>query len=217
MSVRQWWTAEDANNLLKGTDQMITRDDLGRKVRDAWVSWARQQPTPKPSWLVGYDDLTDRDQEADRQIGEALFSDGKDAGVDFVFDHLAKALGLAQWRPHDGSETWDGDVSATLWGLLYDAKIIDPETNKRFIQIKELVWHECMVDRGDGHSEPTGEWEALSPFGEYYIFMRDGSDSPYWIVSRNDNQSVYCESPDLAKAAAQDDFRKRVLKLVDLE
>lgn len=48
------------------------RDDLGRKVREAWVHWARQQPNSKPSWLVPYDDLSEADKEADRQIGEAL-------------------------------------------------------------------------------------------------------------------------------------------------
>lgn len=48
------------------------RDELGRKVRDAWVRWALTQPHPKPSWLVPYDDLTEADKEADRQIGEAI-------------------------------------------------------------------------------------------------------------------------------------------------
>lgn len=48
------------------------RDRLGRIVREAWVKWARTQPKPKPSWLVPYDDLSEPDKEADRQIGEAV-------------------------------------------------------------------------------------------------------------------------------------------------
>ncbi len=48
------------------------RDTLGRFVRDAWVRWAHTQPTPKPSWLVTYDGLSEPDKEADRQIGEAV-------------------------------------------------------------------------------------------------------------------------------------------------
>lgn len=48
------------------------RDTLGRMVREAWVRWAKTQPAPKPSWLVAYDDLTEPDKEADRQIGEAI-------------------------------------------------------------------------------------------------------------------------------------------------
>jgi hypothetical protein len=48
------------------------RDTLGRVVREAWVGWAKTQASPKPSWLVPYDDLSVADKEADRQIGEAV-------------------------------------------------------------------------------------------------------------------------------------------------
>ena len=50
----------------------IERDALGRLVREAWVRWALTQPNPKPSWLVPYDQLSEPDKEADRQIGEAV-------------------------------------------------------------------------------------------------------------------------------------------------
>lgn len=48
------------------------RDTLGRLVRQAWMLWANEQPDPKPSWLVPYDDLPEPDREADRRIGEAI-------------------------------------------------------------------------------------------------------------------------------------------------
>lgn len=48
------------------------RETLGRFVREAWVRWAQTQPNPKPSWLAPYDDLSEPDKEADRQIGEAV-------------------------------------------------------------------------------------------------------------------------------------------------
>lgn len=48
------------------------REQLGRFVREAWVRWAETQPNPKPSWLVPYDELSEPDKEADRQIGEAV-------------------------------------------------------------------------------------------------------------------------------------------------
>lgn len=63
----------------KTTDQLdgnrplpFDREQLGRLVREAWVRWARTQPAPKPSWLVPYDELSEADKEADRQIGECV-------------------------------------------------------------------------------------------------------------------------------------------------
>lgn len=58
------------------------RDRLGRKVREAWVIWAKQQPNPKPSWLLPYDELSEPNKEADRQIGEAVATEQRerDAG-----------------------------------------------------------------------------------------------------------------------------------------
>lgn len=51
-----------------------------------------------------------------------------DDAVDFVFNRLASKLGLADWQVVEGSEGWEGDVSATLYRLLVDAGIIDDET-----------------------------------------------------------------------------------------
>lgn len=47
-------------------------EEGGRAVRHAWVEWAKTQPNPKPSWLVPYDDLSEPDKEADRQIAQYL-------------------------------------------------------------------------------------------------------------------------------------------------
>ncbi|WP_186214671.1 hypothetical protein [Burkholderia gladioli] len=48
------------------------REFLGAMVRNAWVKWARQQPSTKSTWLVPYEQLAEADKEADRQIGEAV-------------------------------------------------------------------------------------------------------------------------------------------------
>ncbi len=48
------------------------RDNLGRVVREAWVNWAKTQTYCKDSWLVPWNDLSENDREADRQIGEAV-------------------------------------------------------------------------------------------------------------------------------------------------
>lgn len=52
----------------------MTRDELGKIVRDAWIEWAKQQPNPKTSWLVPYEELEEPDKEADRMIAEAVLA-----------------------------------------------------------------------------------------------------------------------------------------------
>ena len=52
------------------------RDGLGRIVREVWIAWAKEQPAPKPSWLVPYDQLNEPDKEVDRRIGERLAREG---------------------------------------------------------------------------------------------------------------------------------------------
>ncbi len=51
---------------------MPDREMLGRLVRHAWVRWAREQPDPKPSWLVGWDELDAGQREVDMRIGETV-------------------------------------------------------------------------------------------------------------------------------------------------
>ena len=45
---------------------------LGRLVREEWVKWAKEQPAPKPSWLVPWERLPEADKEVDRRIGRRL-------------------------------------------------------------------------------------------------------------------------------------------------
>lgn len=51
---------------------MLSREALGRLVRETWVAWAREQPAPKGSWLAGWDELDDGQREVDMRIGEAV-------------------------------------------------------------------------------------------------------------------------------------------------
>ncbi len=80
LSPEQLAAVFEAKNLATGLpdvgngarDLPYDRDTLGRFVREAWVRWAETQPEPKPSWLLPYDELSEADKEADRQIGEAI-------------------------------------------------------------------------------------------------------------------------------------------------
>lgn len=51
---------------------MTYREELGRLVRETWLSWAEEQPDPKPSWLLPWEMLTPAEQEVDMRIGEAV-------------------------------------------------------------------------------------------------------------------------------------------------
>lgn len=49
------------------------REELGRLVRSIWLEWAKEQPNPKPSWLLPWEELSEPEKEVDRRIGEKLF------------------------------------------------------------------------------------------------------------------------------------------------
>lgn len=50
----------------------VDRESLGKIVREVWIEWAKEQPSPKPSWLVPWEGLSESDKEVDRRIGERL-------------------------------------------------------------------------------------------------------------------------------------------------
>ncbi len=60
------------SHLNGGRPLPLDRTDLGRIVREAWIRWAIDQPEIKPKWLVPYDELSQADREADKQIGETV-------------------------------------------------------------------------------------------------------------------------------------------------
>lgn len=52
----------------------MDREALGREVRAIWIAWAREQPDPKPSWLVPWEELGEADREVDRRIGAGIYA-----------------------------------------------------------------------------------------------------------------------------------------------
>jgi len=51
-----------------------------------------------------------------------------DNAAEFILHELAKALKV-EFRPAEGSETWEGDVLGTMWHALVDSGVIDEEDN----------------------------------------------------------------------------------------
>jgi hypothetical protein len=54
----------------------------------------------------------------------------RDEAATFVIEALAKALGVTDYEQCDGTETWEGDVSGTVYSVLKAARVIDDETGE---------------------------------------------------------------------------------------
>jgi hypothetical protein len=92
------------------------RDALGRVVRDAWIRWAKTRPDPKPSWLVPYDELSEPDKEADRQIAEAVLGDMN-----------ARRIWLAEKKSRDGlTEAEAAEFNALQEGVFAAIEVKHP-------------------------------------------------------------------------------------------
>jgi hypothetical protein len=77
---------------------MSERDAGGRLVREVWIEWAREQPNPKPSWLVPWEGLSESDREVDRRIAERLMQFGRETRNDPVAGIFPGATGdRSQW------------------------------------------------------------------------------------------------------------------------
>jgi hypothetical protein len=94
------------------------RDTLGRIVREAWVAWAQEQDSPKPSWLVPWDDLDESDKEVDRRIAEAVL---RHASHVLVSDAKTIDRLLGQWitreQQFSRGDPADGFAGGELAGL----------------------------------------------------------------------------------------------------
>jgi len=83
--------------------------------------------------------------------------------------------------------------------------------------VRKLEWHEVTTARSaeDPTQEPTGDYEAVSPVGIYYIQMYFGTDSYGWNVMLNHDDISDKDDPEDAKAAAQADYETRVLAALE--
>ena len=89
------------------------RESLGRLVRETWVEWAREQPTPKPSWLVSWNELPEPDKEVDRRIGEALYRLGREKAAEervLLFAIEKAAERSLDVRSINASARWAADL-----------------------------------------------------------------------------------------------------------
>ncbi len=85
----------------------IQREWLGRVVRAAWVKWAREQPDPKPHWLLPWEALDEPGREVDRRIGETIWGLAKSEYEHSAYldDKLIETIGrMAERHKSDAAE-----------------------------------------------------------------------------------------------------------------
>ena len=114
------------------------------------------------------------------------------------------------WAPHEIGE--DGIEEA---GPYVRA---DRLSGRVTVSVKPLEWDEITEQRSaeEPIHEHTGDYEAITPIGNYYIEMYFGSDSYGWEVRLDSVGKVAdCDDPDTAKAAAQADHESRILAALD--
>jgi hypothetical protein len=123
----------------------MDRDKLGRVVRDAWVRWAKTQPDPKPSWLVPYNELSEPDKEADRQIAEAVLDH-----LNYLNERriqLVEAKGRGELGPAEAEE-----FAALQQGVFDVLEILHPRSaediDARLARL-EAIEARLKAERGD--------------------------------------------------------------------
>lgn len=113
---------------------MIDRETLGRIVRLAWVEWAREQPSPKPSWLKPWEELSETGREADRRIGEFT--------ANFVLsEHNPLSEYQEEVQRTTGTKTYGETLVMAVMGLA-------GETGEVCDILKKHVFHDHELDRG---------------------------------------------------------------------
>lgn len=86
-------------NYREGPEDQAER--LGQVVRSEWVRWAAEQPdvASHPRWILGWEEIEERDREVDRRIGLRVARD--------------TVLRLASSSPeYDASYAYDADSPA---------------------------------------------------------------------------------------------------------
>jgi hypothetical protein len=94
-----------------------------------------------------------------------------------------------------------------------------PVTDERAkVRVRKLEWVEDTSARSDENPtfEPTGDYEAETPFGTYYIEQYFGSDSYGWkVILSGFGEIADRDDPEDAKASAQADFERRILAALE--
>lgn len=93
-----------------------------------------------------------------------------DNAADFILHELAKALNV-EFRPAEGSETWEGDVLGTMWHALTDSGVIDEWDNSLRVQPQvALIGDSGPHDNGPSSVGEGDDEEPLPDFSDDDVY-----------------------------------------------
>lgn len=122
---------------------------------------------------------------------------------------LGEVIGITSFSLEFGHPKIQSDTAMAMALCLLAQDALDA-ANTEPVAVKPLDWREVTSPREDGPPEPTGDFDAISPIGTYYIEMYFGSDSYGWEASLNGEPVADKDNPEDAKAAAQVDYEARI-------
>jgi hypothetical protein len=98
------------------------REPLGRLIREEWVKWASEQPDPKPSWLLPWEELDAGQREVDMRMGAAVAAAERERAAGQIARHVEQ---LAASYPEDvfppGGESRDAISGTAMRHALLNA------------------------------------------------------------------------------------------------
>ena len=94
------------------------REFMGQLVREVWEEWAREQPDPKPSWLVPWNELPEPLREVDRRIAERVARFAVSPHILELEAQLAELEALVE----RAGEAMRGEVRGSGGSILYNCK-----------------------------------------------------------------------------------------------
>jgi hypothetical protein len=96
---------------------------------------------------------------------DAEKAEGMDVGATKVLTDLAKILHVRDWSIQEGSETWEGDVWATMFRILVDAGVVE-EDHHAVANWSDL--NEARADAEANKADAEAHRERLRRDREYH-------------------------------------------------
>lgn len=156
------------------------REQLGRIVREEWIRFAKEQTTyPKPSHLVGWDDLDPSNREVDCRIGEALFLQGVEESDEQRAHAAVRILGFEP----DAFEGYLEKCSPMAMHRIRE--ILAPVTEDVRIEQLSAYARREIGRRLEALRPPTATAAEPTPLGDHLYCHLAASEIPYFGTDKD--------------------------------